>query len=250
MAKVITPLNEDDPSLRPPEPGSVAGVDHTHPDLDAAYGAHAEKNERPQVDLSTLYPTAIKPGDAPGSSRSASIPTIAVDGKAGPGKLVSTLITILGVLVILGPVLSPYVSYAMSTLFYGASAYLGSVNLWSLIAEQWRMLWVTTAGGTLALIYMAAGVGIILRKESARIALIVLSIITIVTSLYSFVSYMQMANSYSTRSSSQQQSTDLFGASNSSRIVAYSVTLTAVSVLVNAAVIVLLTRRSVRAAFR
>jgi Na+/melibiose symporter-like transporter len=127
--------------------------------------------------------------------------------------------------------------------------------------------------------YLFIGGGIILRKETARVALIAMSVIAIIVSIYGLFTYMQVAKEYDDLLATQQSRTStlddtksgasaaqasdsavsqkatnqllsLGANSTSSSYMSYYIAITVFSFVINSIIIVFLTRPTVRRSFR
>ncbi len=234
---------------------------------------------RPNFNASAIYPTPIKSGENHVDNRISPVSSKVVEDKNNVSGLLKSLLIILGILVIIAPYISSYANYIISAMLHGYPIRLGSMDPWSSISLYWKTAWISTSGAVVALIYLVIGGGIILRKETARVALIAMSVIAIIVSIYGLFTYMQVAKEYDDLLATQQSRTStlddtksgasaaqasdktvaqklnnqllsLSASSTSSSYMSYYIAITVFSFVVNSIIIVFLTRPIVRRSFR
>lgn len=210
----------------------------------------------PKLDVSSLYPTPVSPGvlgasPAPGprSSRPAAMAAIKTIDTASDGgsQIIRPLLTVLGIVVLLSPILSIFVAYGLLMIMGGQTSYLGKTDVFSMIGSYFQSLAFNDAALMMGLVYLAVGVGILVRKEVARIALVTLMVISLIASIVNSVTYIQTMNSYNSALSSRGVATtsSLFSKS----ITSYYIANLVLSIIINIAVLLFLTRPTVRSEF-
>lgn len=223
-------------------------------DVSSIYPTPVSMQAPPKVEVSSVYPTPTQPGIHTDNSRLAAVLREKTEKSGQSSGLIGMLVTILGVLVILSPFLSAIITAFIGSLFYGNTYSMAGFDILKLLSLQWKLTFLSATSITLMLIYLSVGVGIILRRESGRVALVVLSVIGIIASFYTTVSYSQITSSYSAHiaanaaQSSSDSTTDLAKVV-ASPIIPYYVATMLVGVGLSIVVIVFLTRPSVRELF-
>lgn len=186
--------------------GQEASGTPSEPKIDSI--TTAEASTPPKVDLSSLYPVPgqLKHNATTSESTMGGKLSDAQVEKASAGGS-SVLRILVGIGVILTPVLSLLLTVVMAMIYSdnASTLYKGILQqkdigawlelIWSLYfgnAAGYSALsmGILSAGGiTMSLIYITLGVGTLLKKEAARIALVVFMVISSVSMAYSMVSY-------------------------------------------------------------
>lgn len=165
----------------------------------------ASGDAAPRVDVSTLYPT-------PGKVSSQSVNESVVKGKLaesseslGHDATAGLFRIIVGIGIILTPVLTILLAYLMFLLYSENAGTYAALFKQIDIAGWLKLIWglyfggtssyvamyggfAATGGITMSLIYISLGVGVLLKKETARVALIVFMIISATASVYGMAS--------------------------------------------------------------
>ncbi len=285
MEKNIAPLHENNEILQPPQDADVQELSSikepevqspTDPGVD--YPTPPAVQVSPKIDTGKIYPTPLKQAENRPTS-SVSLVSPETESESSVSGLLKSLLIILGILVIIAPYISSYANYIISAMLHGYPIRLGSMDPWSSISLYWKTAWISSSSAVVALMYLFIGGGIILRKETARVALIAMSVIAIIVSIYGLFTYMQVAKEYDDLLATQQSRTStlddtksgasaaqasdsavsqkatnqllsLGANSTSSSYMSYYIAITVFSFVINSIIIVFLTRPTVRRSFR
>jgi len=162
----------------------------TEETMQPMYGQLRQDNDAPRTppkfDASLIYPEPIKPGlDVAGRPPS---DTSKLPMGEGKNSIVSVVVTILGLYITVSPFVSFFVTPIIISLLFGNNVIQVSGQTLLLASFSNPMTILS------AVFYVLVGIGIILRKELARIAYIILVIISLIMSITNFYSYTQVVH--------------------------------------------------------